>query len=254
MLAHNLAGCCARCSGYAGRESASGHRRAYRDDLAVVARYLHVRSLLVSLVAAAACTRSGKPATTLKAPAASVTSYPASLYAGLFVSGARYTYTVESRRSYWDGNAEETFTGSITCSVIEVRTLPSAIASRIECDHSSAGLTMSDGPAGIYVATADGLWSVPEIPRVAPTTTKYRLFAWPPVAGEREAPDPDNPGWGSRIVVSQNSGGGWCRYVTWISGDEGDAEICVADGVVVSGSTSSAGGASYESSYWLAKT
>ena len=218
-----------------------------------------MRPLLVSLVAAA-CTPSGKPATPLKVPAATTRRYPAPLYAGLFVNGARYSYTVESTRSHWDdqdpradthGNVEETVTGKITCSVTEVRALPSAIASRIECEDTSGVLMMSDGPAGIYVATTDGLWSVPEIPRVAPTTTKDRLFAWPPVAGATEEPDRANPGWGSRIVISQSSVG-WCRYVTWISGDEGDAEICVGDGIVVSGSASSAGGSSYASSYRLA--
>ncbi len=219
-----------------------------------------MRVLFVSLLAVAGCASSRT--VTTKAPAARTRSYPAKLYAGLFLKGARHTYTVESKRSHWDdqdpradkhGNVEETFTGSISCTVTDVHELPSAIASRIECDDPSAVLIVGDGPAGIYVATADGLWSVPEMPRVAPTTATYRLFAWPPVATDTQEPDPQNPGWGTTTTISQNSLGWWCRYFTFIGGDEGDAQICVGDGMVVSGSASSAGGASYEMSYALAK-
>ncbi|NVB82432.1 MAG: hypothetical protein HOV81_28895 [Kofleriaceae bacterium] len=218
-----------------------------------------MRVLFVSLIAVTGCA-SSRTATT-KAPA-SATSYPAKLYAGLFVKGARHTYTAESKRSHWDdqdpradphGNVEETFAGSISCTVTEVRELPSAIASRIECDDPSGVLIVGDAPAGIYVATADGLWSVPEMPRVAPTSTKYRLFAWPPVAADIQEPDPKNPGWGTTTTISQN-GALWCRYFTFIAGDDGDEQICVGDGIVVSGSASSAGGSSYEMSYSLAKT
>ena len=210
-----------------------------------------MRALAVLLLATPACTAPRPPTTT----AASARNYPAPLYAGLFAKGALHTYTVESTHSYWDdqtnGNVEETFTSMRTCTVTDVQEVPSAIASRIECVDTRSDPFVSDAPAGVYVATADGLWSVAEMPRVAPTTTKDRLFAWPPVASDTEERDPQDPGWGTTTTISQ-AGPGWCRSFTFISGDEGDEQLCVADGIVVSGSASSAGGSSYAMTYTLA--
>lgn len=211
-------------------------------------RSIHVRLLLAPLLVAA-CSSPKPPPATSQAPGPSVRNYPAPLYAGLFVKGAQHTYTVEARQSYGD-EPEQTSTGSMTCTVTEVHELPAAVASRIECLGDVP--VVGDSPGGVYVATAEGLWAVPDIPRVAPTTAKHRLFAWPLVASELDEPDPANPGWGSRIVISQ-TGAGWCRDLTFISGDDGDARICVAGGIITSGAASSSGGSTYEMSYELAK-
>lgn len=215
-----------------------------------------MRTLLVPLLLATACS-SPRKAAKVPAPAATKKNYPAALYAGLFQPNARYTYTLDTSTSYWDDdtnkNVEQHFTGSMTCTVAEVRELPNAVASRLDCENDSTLPVVGDAPDGIYVATADGLWRAPEMPRIAPTDTKHRLFAWPPIASETSDPDPQNPGWGSKISVAQGGGNGWCRYMTFISGDEGDDEICVANGMIVSGSASSSGGSSHEMAYTLAK-
>jgi hypothetical protein len=213
-----------------------------------------MRALLVPVFLATACSSPRKAA---NAPAASTKDYPAALYAGLFQKDARYTYTLDVSHSQWDDdanrNVEEHYSGSMTCTVTDVRELPSAIASNLDCEDDSTVTVVGDGPAGIYVATADGLWRVPEMPRVAPTSRKQRLFAWPPVASETDDPDPLNPGGGSKVTVSRNGARGWCRYLTFISGDEGDEGICVADGIIVAGSASSEGGDSHEMTYNLTK-
>lgn len=216
------------------------------DEPAVAARYLGMRLLLV--LAACACSSPKRPVGTPPSPA-----YPAPLYAGLFVDGARFSYAVESAHAYTDeqrGNVEDTVTGLLTCTVSEVRVVPSAIASRIECSSDNDVPIVGDGPAGIFVATATGLWRVSELPRVAPSTTDDQLFAWPPVERRTETPDPENPGWVTTVSIAKQ-GTGWCRYFTFITAHDGDAEICLRDGIIVSGSASSAGGDSREMRYTL---
>lgn len=181
------------------------------------------------------------------------TPFPPPLFAGLFVDGARFTYAVESSHEYVDdvqGTVEKTFTGSLTCTVSDVRDVPSAIAARLECVTDNGVPIVGDGPAGIFVATAAGLWRVAEFPRVAPASTTDQLFPWPPVERHVEKTDPTTPGWVTTITVAQH-GTSWCHYLTYISAHDGDEEICVRDGIIIRGAASSSGGDSRTMSYTL---
>ena len=130
-------------------------------------------------------------------------------YAALFDAGRTWTYDVATTtydQENWGPKTrppKKTESAVATCKVASVGAIGAAQTSAIECDRDLEQLAPV---AGLYVATADGLYRVHELPR-----TEAELAALgEPLIGAR--PRPFRTAVHEAVHGLRGSHNGWCTY------------------------------------------
>jgi hypothetical protein len=174
--------------------------------------------------------------------------FPAPLYAGMFVEGAKLRYELVTQSSQVDDQdtKADTTTSTMTCTIEKVEKIPDALVAHVACD-AEVGVPIRDAsPAGIYVATAEGLWRVDSMSAVE-TAARARATVMIPSSPRERHSDSET----QSESLYRGSGDEWCWSKSSSSGDDADTTMCFSHGLLVTGSATWAGGSSREASYVL---
>lgn len=157
------------------------------------------------------------------------------LYAGMFVDGATFRYTVTRIQEEPDDDAttpdRSEDKSEVTCRVTAVERTAAATTSTIECDGDAF-----DGVAGTWTADARGL---------AFDDGADVLISAHPTAHRDDTVDPDDERAQSFEEVSAKDGG-WCVTSGSSYAHESWTTHCFRDGVLASGGHGSCGAACHE--------
>ncbi len=181
---------------------------------------------------------------------------PAAFYAALFEQGKQWSFSAEVRLQSPSTEGQrpkiKTHHGTLVCEVKHVERSLQAHVALVECDGPSIP-QHPDTPAGTYVATADGLWRVEQVPRAPDDLAKLspndRLLARWPRAGERKVSPADSSDceqWQKTHVFRD----GFCVSEGTACGDEGGFTLCFSQSRgLIGGSAYFGGGSTYDLRY-----
>ena len=163
------------------------------------------------------------------------------LYASLFEKSRSFTFRVETESSHYDpddkkadkhGNVVTRSKTTISCKVTELRELPGARAAVLDCGtkgNQSFTMGLDDvTPAGVYAATADGLFRFPLGTR-GPTAFDPKAMILPrnptPVRHEEKHDEGE-----SSDELLQRKDGAWCSSRDDMVGDASHHSFCFVQG------------------------
>jgi hypothetical protein len=205
--------------------------------------------ILVTLAACGARSTSTTPEAAQPSASQPSVSQPSASqpYAKLFTEGAEFRYKVEHESSHWDeqnGNVKESSTSMMTCTVGKLELLSDRTLAPLDCDGDLGVPVGGAGPAGIYIATAAGLWRAESVELAKSDRLVPDELLLP-------AKPRDKQGKPGQVTLTEGPRGTWCASQFYAVGDEGGITLCFGNGTVVSGNASWSGGSSREASFVL---
>ncbi len=184
-----------------------------------------------------------------------------SVYAPVFVKGASWTFTAETKTTppmdMGPPSAEKK--PNITCTVDDVHEMPAkgggAVSmATVSCtDGKDTAATGNQPPAGLYAANSSGLyWFDASDPKAHDKATMLDprtllIPAGTPVARKQEGKSADEiESW---VYETKQEGDAWCGYYSSAAGDEGGFGFCFDAKGMVKANTFQAGATTYETFY-----
>ncbi|MCE9578143.1 MAG: hypothetical protein K8W52_33765 [Deltaproteobacteria bacterium] len=161
-------------------------------------------------------------------------------YAQLFESGAAWTYEVATLVRFAEADLaaenheqpETRGTIEVRCSVTEVRELIGGVASQIACDGDPEAVGREPIIAGVWIASAAGVWRGDELPAAGSAVPTGDALLPPTPVAKHEAHQGEDDDGATSFDVAQKDGA-WCETFVDAS-DYSLAETRCFDGGIAS--------------------